>query len=339
LHWGLAASRIKRQSNALQGSSAVTRLSIIIPLLGNAERMETGLVSVLANRPADCEVLLVLNGEYANAYELDDEVRFIEAPRGATWVQSVNLGIQHATGEIVHLLAPGVEVTEGWTEPAMAHFADPRVAAVSPVVMDARKPQRMLAAGVAFRRGARRIAKSDAAIGPTLAAAFYRRRAVSALGGFAKCMGDRYADADFALRLRYLGCETASEPRTIVSAQSVKVPRSAFRDGLCSERLFLRHIAAAGGSGAILVRPLVMLCGLLLRLWYPPRALLHLTGRLVAWLEFPLHIGLRRRVVRLAQRPGEGKPAPRPAGVRVDRSHGLAPSVGRRASLAALRKG
>ena len=56
------------------------RLSIVIPVLGNLDRLEDTLVSVLANRPADCQVVVVLDQPYADPYDLKDEVQFIELP-------------------------------------------------------------------------------------------------------------------------------------------------------------------------------------------------------------------------------------------------------------------
>ena len=41
-------------------------LSIVIPALGKISLLEAGLVSVLAHRPADCEVIVVLNGKQVN---------------------------------------------------------------------------------------------------------------------------------------------------------------------------------------------------------------------------------------------------------------------------------
>src|SRR5262245_47395883 len=99
-------------------------------MLGSAEQMETGLVSVLENRPSACEVLLVLNGQYDNPYDLDDEVRFVTAPRGAGWAESCNVGVEQAEADLVHLLMPGAEATPGWTDAPLRHFAAADMAAV-----------------------------------------------------------------------------------------------------------------------------------------------------------------------------------------------------------------
>ena len=59
------------------------RLSIVIPVLGNVEGLEDTLVSVLENRPVDCQIVVVLNRPYDDPYDLKDEVCFVEAPPGA----------------------------------------------------------------------------------------------------------------------------------------------------------------------------------------------------------------------------------------------------------------
>ena len=107
------------------------RLSIIIPYLGNPKRLEDTLVSVLENRPNDCEVLAVLAQPYDNPYKLDDEVCFCRAADGTGLAELMNLGIATSRAPVVHLLTCGAEVREGWADVAMAHFRDPQVASVA----------------------------------------------------------------------------------------------------------------------------------------------------------------------------------------------------------------
>ena len=54
----------------------MARLAIVITDGGSIESLESTLVSVLENRPPDCEVLVALAGPYADPYELSGEVRF-----------------------------------------------------------------------------------------------------------------------------------------------------------------------------------------------------------------------------------------------------------------------
>lgn len=74
------------------------RLSIIIPVAGNLTSLEDTLLSVLENRPDGAEVLVVLDEPYDDPYELKGEIRFLEAAAGASFVESVNLGIKREPG-------------------------------------------------------------------------------------------------------------------------------------------------------------------------------------------------------------------------------------------------
>ena len=60
----------------------VPRLSIVIPALASVEALERTLVSVLEKRPADCEIIVVLNTSYDDPYQLTDEVHFASARKG-----------------------------------------------------------------------------------------------------------------------------------------------------------------------------------------------------------------------------------------------------------------
>ena len=60
----------------------MTRLSIIIPVLGHSTRLDDTLVSVLENRPANCEIIVVHTEPYDDPYDLAGEVRFLEARAG-----------------------------------------------------------------------------------------------------------------------------------------------------------------------------------------------------------------------------------------------------------------
>ena len=56
-----------------------------------------------------------------------------ERPRG--FCAAANAGIAAATAPVVELLNDDAEVTAGWAEAALAWFADDRVAAVAPLVL------------------------------------------------------------------------------------------------------------------------------------------------------------------------------------------------------------
>ncbi|MGO8752852.1 MAG: glycosyltransferase family 2 protein [Thermoguttaceae bacterium] len=251
----------------------MSRLSIIIPYGGNSKRLEDTLVSVLENRPPECEVLVLLSQPYENPYHLDDEVCFRRVADGAGLVEATNQGIQLSRAPIVHLLACGTEVREGWADSAVEHFQDPRVAAVAPLAIDLNHRDRVLAAGIRYtsagrihlcRRGcdvATLAAEADQVLAPYPAAAFYRKKILESLGGLSSEAGDRLAILDLGLTLRHLGFHTVFEPRSTVAASPEHQPRAgAFQGALESERFFWRwgplvadcspamHLLAAAGE-------------------------------------------------------------------------------------------
>jgi hypothetical protein len=112
----------------------VPRLSIVIPCLGGAAEFDGTLVSVLQNRPKDCEILVVHTEPYDDPYQLSGDVSFLRHPQ-ASLVELVNAALERTAGEIIHIVGCGLEVADGWTADAVAHFDDPEVAAVSPAVL------------------------------------------------------------------------------------------------------------------------------------------------------------------------------------------------------------
>lgn len=299
---------------------AVPALSIIIPALGRVELLERGLVSVLANRPADCEVLVVLNDDYDDPYDLTDEVRFINAPQGAGWAESIAAGLAAASADVVHLLAPGSEVEEGWTEPALAHFDDPQVAAVAPWISTmSAKPAKSIV-GVRYRAaGLRRLHKvrrwgrerarkklaGKSILGPVAEAGFWRRALLDELlPPSAEAVGDELADVDVALCLGQLGYRALIEPDSRVTLSTpIAAPPTTFGQSLRrarrAERLFWRHAAQIGRLRSALVHPLVLLDDLLAA---GPRGALvaRWLGRTAALFELRAYRQHRQRMSELA---------------------------------------
>jgi len=301
--------------------------------------LETTLVSVLQHRPDDCEILAVVNTPYDDPYDLKDEVRFIDAPAGSRYVDCANLGIRASAAPIVHLLAAGLEVAEGWADAALARFADPAVAAVTPLVCDAADPDRLLSAGVGFSRGGRPTiratihgtAKADSGssatgIFPTARAAFYRRAALESLGGeFPVGLGDELCAVDLALGLQYAGYRAAleEESRILSSASAAAaLGGKGFGYGLAAERLFWRNLPASGWLAAVALHPWTVAGEVLRSL---PRLELfgQMLGRAVAIFSAgsyrTRHQQLRAARAEFAERGS--RPNALPPQLRIDRGH------------------
>lgn len=312
------------------------RLSICIPVWGNLKRLEDTLLSVLENRPDNCEVVVLLDEPYPDPYDLGDEVRFVAVPRGATHGETLNFALSICDAPIVHLLACGVEVREGWADTALDRFCDPQVAVVAPVVLDGDRVDQLLAAGVGYASsGSTELLGHGChaemagqyrsqVLAPHLAAAFYRKSAWEMAGRFATDVGDDYAYLDLALALEQAGLRTVLEPECRVVAYA-GCPAGAFRQAYDAERFFWRAAPRGGWARSVLLHAVRVMIELLVS--FPrPAMLSRLAGRLCGMGE----IGRRRQRFRPAKplQPALATAAPGPstAGLaaphfRVDSAH------------------
>ncbi len=243
------------------------RLTIVIPCSGGAADFDGVLVSVLQNRPADCEIIVAHAESYDDPYDLQGEVNFIHAP-DCSPVELLNVAIHHSSGEVIHFLGNGLQTVEGWTAPALAHFKDPEVAAVSPVVLEA-DGQALVSAGINWSLGGARSVISDQRVtapgngrlrakilGPALAAAFYRRDVLVALDGFDPSIGIDLADVNIALAMESLGKLHVSEPTSqLIQPVAASSSPSVFSGARDSERVFWRNRSRRSASLASALHP------------------------------------------------------------------------------------
>lgn len=282
------------------------RLSIVIPTPSDTEAMEETLVSVLENRPEDCEIVVALGCDYADPWNIREEVRFVQAPPGSSLVSCVNLGLAASVGDVVHVLAAGWRATEGWTERPMERFEDDDVGAVVPLGVAAADRDRVVSAGVRCAVGGRRIdvaadtmwrrsrvdecppAGATEPQGPVLEAGFWRSDLLDRVGhGFTTACGDAAADADMAVTLSRSGRHVVVEPHARVVAPEAcngEVRIGSFKAGLHAERLFWRSVAGSSFLPALVLHVVEIVRHALTRA--PLGTLPMLLGRLVAVLQF-----------------------------------------------------
>lgn len=250
------------------------RLSILIPCLGGSAEFDETLVSVLQHRPPKCEVIVAHTAAYDDPYGLSGEVDFLHCPDETTLVGLINAALDAAASPIVHVLACGLQATEGWTETAVRHLDDDEIAAVVPAVMTADGTQ-LASAGVRLTAaGSRAVVRDErllaggsghlrAAIGaPTLSAGFYRRDVLEVLGGFDGAATDGLADVDLATRLRAMELRVAFEPdaRLRDSIGSLRHPATgAIARGRAIERLFWQSAPAIAWSLSLALHSLAVL--------------------------------------------------------------------------------
>jgi hypothetical protein len=255
---------------------------------------------VLQNRPARSEIVVVLNEPYDDPYELAGEVRFVQAPARAGLPECLNWGVAASRGNVVHTLACGIEVTPGWTDPAMTHFERPEVAAVAVKIVDRTDPHRTLSSGVAYRPGGKawRMGFSDSAdssrarlptyYGPDFVAGFYRRSALETAGGFSLEFPADLAGVDLAMALKMANQQCVIESRCCVLAdRSDFLAAQRLTGGADAERHFWRWARRVGwlraGAGHI-----ALLANECLESIVRPATLLRLLGRARAMMLLPL---------------------------------------------------
>lgn len=207
--------------------------SVVIPTYNGRRYLEVCLESIFRHLPEDrswsCEVIVVDNGSTDGTAdwlaECYPRVRVVEEPRSG-FCHAANAGIDAARGRFVQLLNNDTEVTHGWIEAGLAPFSDPKVGAVSPLVLVRSDPDRVDSAGDSFnlagwptKRGhgqparrwlARPVEEVFAASGSS---AFFRAEALRKVGGLDPDYVSYYEDVDLAFRLRWAGYHCMFTPR------------------------------------------------------------------------------------------------------------------------------
>jgi hypothetical protein len=308
----------------------VPRLAIVISAVGSIESLERTLVSVLENRPTDCEIFVALNRPYADPYDLRGEVRFVQAAPQATSIECVNQALAASRAPFVHLLASGCQATEGWTEQPLARFGDRQVGSVAPWIMDATRPDRIYAAGIGYTPGGRRILlgrgyaeltpdAQAALVGACGAAAFYRRAALETVGGLNSQLGIQQADVDVAIALKRAGFTLAVAPQSkLLACEQIGHLEAPLEKAIHDERLFWRNLPERGRLKALAAHAGVVTLDLLRS---APRLQLfsQLAGRSWALCQMSSHVRHRRALAELGQRATRSRLAQ--DHLRLDRSH------------------
>jgi GT2 family glycosyltransferase len=207
----------------------------VIPSHNRADLLRLCLTSVQRHAPASTEILVIDDASPNHAVSRTASdffgVRVLRLPRRRGFCAAVNAGIHAAQSPVIELLNDDTEVTAGWSESALAHFRDPHIAAVAPLVLCGpfgSKPtlidsagDRYFVGGIAAKRGHRQLlgdvplAAGDV-FGVSASSAFYRRDALLAVGGFPEEFGSYFEDVDVAFRLHWAGYRIVHEPASRV---------------------------------------------------------------------------------------------------------------------------
>ena len=318
-------------------------LSIVIPSHNRADLLRRCLASVRQHAPADTEILVVDDASPAHAVSRTAGdfagVRVLRLPRRRGFCAAVNAGIRAARHPIVELLNDDTEVTAGWVQAVLSHFADPCVAAVAPLVFRyppsaIRYPprshsgsgqrtadsgwridsagDRYFAGGVAGKRGhEQRLSaaylQGGEVFGASASSAFYRREVLLDVGGFPEDFGAYFEDVDVSFRLHWAGFRIVYEPASRVwhrvSASHGRRARRLLEQQSCNEeRVFWRNL-----PGRDLLRALpwhaAVLAAKMCRRWQEGTLLPFILGRLRTLAEAPVLLRHRRELRRRSDRP------------------------------------
>lgn len=337
--------------NASPARSAA-RLSIVIPAAGDAAALEETLVSVLENRPADCEVIAAHACDYSDPWSIGDEVRLLRAPRRTNIVGCANLGIAAATGSVIHVLAAGWRATDGWTDGPVERITSGRADVVVPLGVAADDRERIVSAGIRHAPGGRRVTVAPAATaggdtttlagprptGPTLEAGFWAADLLKEIGGgFTAACGPELADAEAAAAVACAGGRVFLDQSSRVIAGAPRRRPGSFTAGLHAERLFWRSLAATSPVPGLVLHGVEWLRHM--AVCAPLGTLPMLAGRLVALVQFGSCMrraaelrGLRRRAA------GGGPAGERERTIRMDGPHPRPAGPRRQAPAAVLRR-
>lgn len=244
------------------------RLSILVPAIGEQASIDATLLSVLENRPANCEIIVPCSASYQDPYDLGDEVRFIHCPDDSPVSVLLNSGLSNSLSERVHWLTPGILATDGWTESPVRSIGERKSGFVAPLILDESNSSRIESAGIRYTRGGARktIGRNVRhpsrksvrlrADGPSQHAGFCRRECLIGIGGFRAAFGPNLADADLAARIKAKGetCLVDTSSTLLVDSESVLTPlrRKGFRFGRESERLYWQHFRTNGALSSVI---------------------------------------------------------------------------------------
>jgi hypothetical protein len=289
-----------------------SRLSVIVPATSVADLEET-LVSVLEHRPEECDVVVALAEPYDDPWNIREEVTFVDLPQGSGLVDCIAAGVAASSGDVIHVLASGWKAIDGWTVPAMRHFANGRVAAVVPLAVSEADHTQPVSAGIRRTAGGRSVTvvpsrKTSGIVtgrlpaAPMIEAGFWRADVLRDIG-FSKACGDALAAADMAAALSAVRADVVLEPDSRVVSGPLPMPSSSFRAGMHAERLFWRSLPCERTGTALIAH-----LGEVMRhaaLTAPLGTLGMLAGRVAALVQFGSCLARTRQLKELMRGPAD----------------------------------
>lgn len=197
--------------------------------------------------------LIVANGAgYSDPWNTSAEgVEFIALNHLRNPVEILNAAISASSTEIVHILYPGTEATEHWTDSVDRWFEAPETAAVIPCVYDRRKSNRVFSLGVRYLSGGiiRTLRRSQWSrddqntIAPHISAVFVRKSRLEQIGLLDSSFLPQISYVDMALSLTASGSRLVVDQDCRITVRPNLLPGTApFTWGIQTERLYYRWL-------------------------------------------------------------------------------------------------
>ena len=279
----------------------MARLTVLIPYFGDISLLEQTLISVLENRPVDSEIVVAHDGSYEDSYDLSDEVKFTEVNGKPSVGRFLDRVLSETDSEYVHTLLPGILAKPGWCDAIDQHFEDSRVGSICPIISDFQDDGKVKSVGIKadifFGRKVvgqnfrieMLVEESISPLGPSIAAAFYRRSALEQIGQFS-LLDDASIDLEIALSLREVGFKTVIHSTSSLVAQSdaMEIDRNSIRAGMNSQRTIWRHVRGESVAKACAISFGAMLFEAVASFSRPSR-FLNTIGRLESLSEINRH--------------------------------------------------
>jgi len=180
----------------------VLRLSIVVPHHDDDTFLENTLVSLLENRDASQEIVVVHNGSYFDPYQLGkDEVVMVEAPKHYSISQQLNLGFSAATAPLIQVLFPGTEVTSNWANDALELLETENVACVG-IPSSIKNSSRTVYGMESTALPRRKVADHPVDVVPLLNGAIFRKRILQLVGWLYEDMPREGAELEIQLLMQ-----------------------------------------------------------------------------------------------------------------------------------------
>lgn len=228
----------------------MSQLSILIPRCGTTAAFENTLASVLRYRLPRHQVIVAQAEDDVDEWGLGSEVTFANVTGPATTASALDAVLPLATGDVIHVLLPGMEVFEHWFAESMRRLTGTSVGVVAPPVSTGRGSEIVRGFSINAAYVPRLVREAGRVIaGPTAAAAFFRRSVLDALAPLHDTLDDPWCGLDLALAAKRLGwrCEAADGKALILSERSLRYTTGGFGTGQVACRLRTRHHNEAAG--------------------------------------------------------------------------------------------